>query len=314
MDTSLDLPPFPSEGVNVHCLTLANHCHLKGVPQSEAVEIIRRMGSNLRQGRKLKPEEVRRAVEKSYSSPLPDKLDWKAGPRKPKWPEFDQRRASGIIARRRATIADLVGASPVDLSKFVRGRAGVADYIVWNLFPGAPWLCIGSSAYSFETVRKRDLFFAPTTRRQPAYDLHSLPLIVPSPMRAKYGKTQGGKDSQHTLDATGPRRFIVVEFDKIGLDEQPSLIVELAQYLPLVLVVYSGNRSLHSWFFVEDMEEAVIQRWFRFAVALGADRQLWTRSQFVRMPGGTRHKPGDHTHGAFQTPFYFNPAVMGVGV
>ena len=32
--------------------------------------------------------------------------------------------------------------------------------------------------------------------------------------------TQEGKESEHTLGNTGPRRFLVVEFDTGGIDEQ----------------------------------------------------------------------------------------------
>ncbi len=42
----------------------------------------------------------------------------------------------------------------------------------------------------------------------------------------------------------------------------------------------------------------------RYAVALGADRATWTRSQFVRMPGGTRD------NGKPQTIYFFNPKAV----
>ena len=42
----------------------------------------------------------------------------------------------------------------------------------------------------------------------------------------------------------------------------------------------------------------------RYAVSLGADRATWTRSQFVRMPDGTRD------NGKRQTVYFFNPEVL----
>ena len=40
------------------------------------------------------------------------------------------------------------------------------------------------------------------------------------------------------------------------------------------------------------------------AVSLGADRATWTRSQFVRMPDGTRD------NGNRQAVYFFNPEVL----
>jgi hypothetical protein len=40
-----------------------------------------------------------------------------------------------------------------------------------------------------------------------------------------------------------------------------------------------------------------------YAVSLGADKATWTRSQFVRMPDGTRD------NGKRQTPYYFDPGT-----
>lgn len=60
---------------------------------------------------------------------------------------------------------------------------------------------------------------------------------------------------------------------------------------PLVLVVFSGNKSLHAWFYCdgesEDVESA-LHNFMRYAAMLGADTATYTRSQFVRMPGAVR--------------------------
>jgi len=49
--------------------------------------------------------------------------------------------------------------------------------------------------------------------------------------------------------------------------------------------------------------EERLHRFMRYAVSLGADRATWTRSQFVRMPDGTR----DNCKA--QTVYFFNPEV-----
>ena len=47
--------------------------------------------------------------------------------------------------------------------------------------------------------------------------------------------------------------------------------------------------------------EEKLRTFMEYAVSLGADRAMWTRSQFARMPDGTRD------NGNRQTVFYFNP-------
>jgi hypothetical protein len=128
--------------------------------------------------------------------------------------------------------------------------------------------------------------------------------IVASPMRAKAGLNQDGDRSEHCLDNTGPRRFLVVEQDKGTIDEQATVLLHLAEMAPLALAVHSGRRSIHGWFYCGTQSEERILRFFRYAVALGADRSLWTRSQFTRMPEGRRD------NGTTQTIYYFDPAAL----
>lgn len=42
----------------------------------------------------------------------------------------------------------------------------------------------------------------------------------------------------------------------------------------------------------------------RYAISIGADPATWTRSQFVRMPDGTRD------NGKLQRVHFFNPEVL----
>ena len=85
-----------------------------------------------------------------------------------------------------------------------------------------------------------------------------------------------------------------------GTDDHAAILIHLAEYAPLVCAVHSGGKSLHGWFFVASQPEDKIVRFFRYAVSLGADPATWTRSQFVRMPDGTRN------NGARQTVFFLN--------
>lgn len=164
------------------------------------------------------------------------------------------------------------------------------EEIIDRLFPGNPLLCCGKSNAEFDTRPREDW----------RGRMCKLAHITPSPMSALTGRTKDGKISTHTLSNTGPRRFIVCEFDDGTQDEQAALLRDLGGLAPLVLAVHSGNKSLHGWFLVHGQPEAKVRNFFRYAVHLGADRQLWSRPQFVRMPDGIRD------NGNRQTVWYLN--------
>ncbi len=67
----------------------------------------------------------------------------------------------------------------------------------------------------------------------------------------------------------------------------------------------SGGKSLHGWFYCAEIGEEITRSFMRYAVSLGADRAMWTRSQFVRMPDGTRE------NGTRQTLWFYKPAIVG---
>jgi hypothetical protein len=80
----------------------------------------------------------------------------------------------------------------------------------------------------------------------------------------------------------------VVEFDNGTLDQQAALLWHFAKFAPLALVVFSGSRSAHSWYFCDGQPEDKLRRFFDYAVSLGADPRTWSRSQFVRLADGKR--------------------------
>jgi hypothetical protein len=107
-----------------------------------------------------------------------------------------------------------------------------------------------------------------------------------------------------TIENTGPRRFLVVEFDTGTFDQHAAVLCHLLRYAPLVMVVHSGNKSAHGWFFCAGGQESAVERFFRYAVSLGADPATWTRCQLVRMPDGQRD------NGKRQSVIYFNPSLI----
>jgi len=156
-------------------------------------------------------------------------------------------------------------------------------------------LCCGASSHTFAT-RKRDEWRG---------RLEKMQLIVPSPMSSIYGETQAGKRSMHTLDNTGSRKYLIVEFDEGTHDEHAALLWHLNTGItPLICAVMSGNKSLHGWFLVENWSQDRLQSFFKRAIVLGADPATWTKSQFVRMPDGTRN------NGAKQTTIYLTDKLL----
>lgn len=153
-----------------------------------------------------------------------------------------------------------------------------ADEAIDYLFPGNPLLCIGESSSLFATKR-REAWRGCVARKS---------LIVPSPMTERLGRTQRGHLSAHSLENTGPRAYLITEFDWGEKKNQLKLIAHLAHYAPLACVVDSGGKSIHGWFQCEGRSEEKLLSFMQYAVSIGADFRTWLRSQFVRLPGGMR--------------------------
>lgn len=158
-----------------------------------------------------------------------------------------------------------------------------------------PLLCVGKSKSEFAT--------RPLSRWLSCGRLADFSLVVPSPMSARTGRTKDGRESEHTLENTGPRRYLPVEFDEGTVDDHAARLWHLAEFAPLAVVVHSGGRSLHGWFYCDGQPEDALRKTMIYAVSLGADKATWTRSQFVRMPAGQRD------NGCRQSVFYFDPAA-----
>lgn len=116
--------------------------------------------------------------------------------------------------------------------------------------------------------------------------LPQLSLISPNPYYKK--DIPPGKKIPRLDINIGHRRFIVVEFDNADKNDQARRLLALSKVLHLCAIVDSGRVSLHGWFYCEGMEPDRLNRFFRYACVLGADKQLWVPSQYVRMPGATR--------------------------
>lgn len=275
----LSTPPERGAGLNNWLFRAARVLH----PYRSEPEIVALL-SAATAGLPVKLGEIERAVRNSRSAAWSPDQPATVKPRAT-WPTVDSARREAAAAT--GTLSDLWEASPVRLEDNINR----AELVIDALFPGNPLLCVGRSMSDFKTRHREEL----------RGEMAELALIVPSPMTAVTGLTQDGRPSEHSLSNTGDRRFLVIEQDSGTLDDQAGVLLHLKRKAPMVLAVHSGKKSIHGWFYCAGRDEEFLRRFMRYAVALGADRATWTRSQFVRMPDGRRDD------GSRQTIFFFNP-------
>lgn len=143
-------------------------------------------------------------------------------------------------------------------------------------------------------------------------DAGELQFIVINPMRGLQALNYQGRPSSRCQNNTGTRRHLVAEFDDPNLtkDKQARLATRLGKLAPLVMVVYSGGKSLHAWFRVDHLSRPDQVRFFCVACLLGADRTRWDVCGWLRMPGGLRVVDG--VPSVRQTILHFSPKVANV--
>ena len=230
------------------------------------------------------------------------------------WPEPDLALIDRVVTDG-ITCYDLYEKSPI---RFDDSKLSHTEEIIDAIFPGNPWLCCGLSPSHFATRRRESWR---------GY-LSQLGHIVPNPLLTPWAQTASGHWSQRARAAVAAPVYLVLECDfplsdsgpgrptkwtpRITcwqenhglsvLDANASILWHLARYLPLVLVVFSGHRSLHGWFRVFQIDQYHLYHSFmRPAVALGCDHHGWFREHPFRMPDGLRE------NGTQQRVLYFDP-------
>jgi len=280
----LSMPPRRGGGLNQWIFKVARYLHAYR-DQSEIIALLKAVTL----GEPIKHGEIERAVANSAV------VAWRPGEtsilkKKTAWPKVNQEQREAVIASGRELV-DLWGASQMRLDD----SCSHTEEIIDALFPGDPLLCCGASNSKFAT----------RARSHWRGKLAELQFIVPSPMTLIQGITKEGRKSQHTLSNTGPRHYLVIEQDSGTIDEQAAILWHLAEKIaPLALVVHSGSKSIHGWFYCKGLDESRLRVFMHKAITLGADPATWTRSQFVRMPDGMRDNK------IKQTAYLFNPEVI----
>ena len=270
----------PQSGRGVHNWIFSVACKLKPhVSEQTAFELISAHSAGC--GRRTDQREIWDAINNASNNKLG------AGLATPKWPEVNREQVEAIIVNG-GGLAELWEVSPMRFEDDVPKTEQLIDL----LFPGNPLLCVGHTIDRFDT-KPREAWRG---------KLNNMQFIVPNPMSSERGITKRGKLSARSNNSTGPRRYLVVEFDQFSFDEQASILSYLATLAPLVMTLMSGNKSLHAWFRAWGNSEQLHRGFMSRAIQLGGDKKLWTKSQMVRLPDGWRPDKS-----ARQSVIYFNP-------
>ena len=286
------LDTCPTAGAGVHrWLYLAALALVRsGVDPKMAALLIREATADC--GRYVDSREIQEAVRNAYRAvDLDGDVSILSVPRPAAWPAVNDEQVEAISLNGPG-LRGLELLSPVRFNNSERHTENIID----ALFPGNPLLCCGGDKNKF-TTRSREEWRG---------RMSAMPFVVPSPMSAREGLTTGGKKSARSLSNTGPRHYLVIEFDKGSADVHASVLWHLATLAPLALVVFSAGKSIHGWLSCQGQPEEQVRKFMRYAVSLGADPATFTRCQMVRMPDGTRADG----NGARQSVHYFNGEVV----
>jgi hypothetical protein len=285
MNPTREIPPCPAGGEGVHRWLMSAAWRLRASGES-ADRAAQYLAARITR-RPTPPNEIIACVAKVYGTQtsFADRRAWPAAPAKWPTPNSEQIEAaceSGI------GLVDLWERSPL------RFHGPATEEILPAMFPAECLLCMAPDNRSAKTAP-----FQSWRGR-----MGDNQFVVPSPMAAPTGRTQDARESARCLGNTGPRRYLVTEFDSGTTDEQSACISHLADRAPLVMVLHSGGKSLHAWWRAHGTPEEVLRRFFRAAVTIGADPATWTRCQLVRTPDARRD------NGERQSVYYFNPTNL----
>lgn len=261
-----------------------------------------RLGHNIRKGwREVHGEALEGCPE--FYVPPPDNLLW-------------ARRSRLSIKALNRIAFSATGAFAEMLEAFSKKKLPPLEVIIDQMYPGDPLLCRAAGSETWARTAPRESIRGVE---------HEFEWIVPSPMSKETGHTKEGKPGSHRCrDNSGPRIYLVIEFDfdpktfgrqleawaKKGIsghDVQAALIRHLAlegepRQWPF-MIVDTGGKSLHSWYEISWRfpEQSALDLLAR-AIPLGADKRAEQPEQFFRFPGGHRKSE----KGQPQTILFYN--------
>jgi hypothetical protein len=276
--SALTLPP--EHGIHAFLPSAARKCQFKGMTAQETINHL----ASLSYRRKVPLREITQAVNLVYETELTSTEK----PREPKH-AWLKSATDKIHAEWKTTEQDLVEISDVHPSDIDQRE------LIRALFPqddGLVCICRTLTPSRYNKTATLDEFTDD--------DLAHGQYIVPCFMTAREGLTNDGKMSCRAKSIVGERRYIVLDFDEPPPAHHASIIRWMMATRAPVLVIRSGNKSLHAWYGTEGQERDA--KFWYLAIMAGADPAIQrNRGQAVRLPMGQRD------NGNKQAVIYLNP-------
>ena len=305
----LKLEPCPGRGggLNTWMFKTAAHLARHGVSQAEAKQFISaQAGNSARHG------EVDRQVEQGYAAATGEEpVRIESGefiitkkPRTPQWPDRDDAQIREVVETRRASIEDIIKASPLHPDTT---RHPVDVLAELHNAQGDELLCMAPRPASGFCTLTFNKWAAGIRRRLAAgkpSQTQNWEMVVPNLMNAPTGTTKEGRryrprTSENACDPD-QMRFVVVEVDVSHddpicstLNATPqgicaSVILAKLDLAQVRMIVQSGGKSLHAWVDTEGKTAAEVQTFFRELTPLGVDHRGRLPEQQFRLPNGYR--------------------------
>lgn len=272
-------PMRPGEGLHTDIFRAAIMLLEDGYAENDVFSFLRR-GADRVTDRHVPDREIYGAISSAKERMNGGIIDT------PKWPPYNESLRNEIVSQ--------AGVTMEQLAESAEQQNQDPWFYLSHLYQPNDYVCLAPYSSSFSTMI-RDAW-------QPWLLSYSYEYINPSAMTAEFGLTKEGKASAHSLDNCGPKTYQVVEFDFGSASEHAAILWHLARKARLVLIVYSGGKSLHGWFNVKGWSDVETLGFFKSAVELGADPKMHSRCQFSRLPAGRNTKTGKQ-----QTVVIFEP-------
>lgn len=244
----------PKEGGSHYWLMAVAGSLKRYVSEEGMVEILTRLSSSVPH-RSVPEREILETVRKAYSTQASTNV---------KWPSFSPSLTRDTIER----------------------FSSLSDIQEREEFDGDPL----SEHFTSDEL----LCVANDLRRSRIVQLHEITgeeeWIVPNPMLRREGVIQSGTLHVRCKRNVRERRFLVLEADIHPPGDQLALLRAIHSLLPSSFIVWSGKKSYHGWFKVEDYGLDAIKEIFSLAMELGFCRSTFNPAQLVRFPGGWRHR------------------------
>ena len=279
-----DLLTIPVEGHQNQIWALSNRLKEFGLSQSQIDELLRLHWN--RYHLEVGPA-IRRASHRVF--------DHENG-NAPRWPSRSQAEVDRVIAEQESMDVDGLKAQSPVTEPWEMPTTEILDRLFSE---GDPLLCMGEGVDRFGTKPKSEFL------NELAHPEANLPHLVPSTMSKLMGTTMAGKISARCRDNAGPLRFQVVDLDdEPDFDDQARILWHLKEFLPLIMILHSGNRSLHGWFYAEGCPDERLYSFKSRAALLGADTSLYRPEQAARTPNQVRD------NGNPQSVWYFDDSML----